>query len=252
MKKHRYKSSFLLAALIYVGFFLLYLYMIQQRVTMTSEDPQKDAIELSLSQFVLQAPPSETIAPVQQEQLLEEEPESESEPEKAEEEPVLEERVPDPDPEPVVKEKPVITPVVKKVSSKPKQKVVKKRQVKKKHFRKKHAKRKKPRKKRQVCGGGSPRYSAAQRNRFLALIRQKIDRAKFYPRIAQRRGMQGMVKVRFTILSNGHVSNIVLSGPKVFYASARKAVKSAFPVDVKKATLSLPTTVNLSLRYRIH
>ncbi len=252
MKKHRYKVSFSLTALIYVGFFLLYLYVIQQHITMTSEEPKEDVIELALSQFVLQAPPSETVAPVQQEQLVEEEPEPE--PQKEAEEPVAEEKVPDPDPEPepVVKEKPVITPVVKKVSPKPKQKVVKKRQVKKKHLRKKHAKRKKPHKKRQVSGGGSPRYSAAQRNRFLARIRTKIDRAKSYPRIAQRRGMQGTVKVRFTILPNGHVGNIVLSGPKVFYASARKAVKSAFPVDLKKATLSLPTTVNLSLRYRLH
>jgi protein TonB len=64
--------------------------------------------------------------------------------------------------------------------------------------------------------------------------------------------MQGVVRVRFTILANGHVGNISLSGPKVFHASARKAVKSAFPVNVKKAPLHLPTTVNLSLRYTLH
>jgi protein TonB len=85
----------------------------------------------------------------------------------------------------------------------------------------------------------------------LASLRAKINRKKSYPRIAQKRGMQGTVKIRFTILRNGHVGNITVSGPKVFHNSAKGAVKKAFPISVKNAPLRLPTTVNLSLRYKL-
>ncbi len=153
---------------------------------------------------------------------------------------------PEPEPEPVLEKKPVAEPVVKKTITKP----VKKTEIKKKW--KKRVSKKKHRKKRQVSGGGAPHYSRVQKNSFLAGIRAKINRSKSYPRIAQRRRMQGTVKVRFTILANGNVGNIVITGPKVFHASARKAVRSAFPVDIKKAPLSLPAVVNLSLRYTLH
>jgi protein TonB len=255
VKKHRYKVSFSLTTFLYVALFSLYFYLLNQHITI-SEVPRDTTIELALSQFVPEAPPSQADAPVQPEQLVEEEPEPEPEKEeKAEEaeepeEPVaeeVEEPKPEPEPEPIIKEKPVIEPMVKKEVQKPKKKVQKK-----KPHKKKVARKRKPRKKHQVSGGGSPRYSAGQRNRFLARIRARIDRAKSYPRIAQRRGMQGVIRVRFTILANGRVGNISLSGPKVFHASARKAVKSAFPVNVKKAPLHLPTTVNLSLRYTLH
>jgi protein TonB len=253
VKKHRYKVSFSLTTLLYVVLFSLYFYLLNQHITI-SESPKDDALELALSQFVPEAPPSQADAPVQPEQLVEEEPEPEPEKEeKAEEveepEQLIEEETkePEPEPEPIIKEKPVVKPAIKKEVQKPKKRVQKKKPRKKKVTRKR-----KPRKKRQVSGGGSPHYSAGQRSSFLARIRARINRAKSYPRIAQRRGMQGVVRVRFTILANGHVGNISLSGPKVFHASARKAVKSAFPVNVKKAPLHLPTTVNLSLRYTLH
>ncbi len=244
MKKHRYKVSFFITALFYAIPILLYLYWIEKTITV-SETSKEHAIELALSQFVPEAPPSAAEAPVQPETLVEEETEPESKPEEKPPppEPLKEEPTPEPEPEPIVKETPVPKPVVK---PKPKPKPVKKKTVK-----KRHVKKKKVRQKRCVSGGGSPHYSAAQRNSFLARIRARINRAKSYPRIAQRRGMQGTVKARFTILKNGHVGNIVLSGPKVFYGSARKAIESAFPVDVKQATLTLPATVNLSLRYKL-
>jgi protein TonB len=238
LKKHRYKVSFFITALLYLLPALLYVYLFRQ-AAISVDKPSEKSIELSLSQFVPQAPPTASPEPVQEEQLVEDDPEPEQ---KVEEEPE-----PEPKPEkvmpPVVKEMPVPEPV-KKAEPKPKKKQIKKAV-------KKHKKRKKVHRKRKVSGGGTPHYSAAQKNAFLAKIRAKINRAKSYPRIAQRRGMQGTVNVRFTILANGAVSNIRLSGPTIFHASARKAVQSAFPVNVKRATIKLPTTVKLSLRYKL-
>jgi protein TonB len=63
--------------------------------------------------------------------------------------------------------------------------------------------------------------------------------------------MQGNVKVKFTILSSGKVGNISVSGPKVFHKSARNAVKSAFPINVKSAPITFPKSINIILRYQI-
>jgi protein TonB len=52
-------------------------------------------------------------------------------------------------------------------------------------------------------------------------------------------------------LSNGNVGNISVSGPKVFHRSARNAVKSAFPVNVKSAPITLPISIDITLDYQI-
>ncbi len=232
MKNHRYKVSFSITTFIYVSLFLAYLYAMSQHF-IVSQKEKDETINLSLSQFI----PEVIEQPVVEEEI---EPEPEEEPiveeiiEPEPEEPVVEEIIPDP----VVKPIPELKPVIKKVKKKPKpKKIVKK-------------------KKRKVTKSSSRRATSSRVNpnkksQFLARIRAKINRAKSYPRIAQKRGMQGTVKVRFTILKSGRVGHISLSGPKVFHSSARRAVKKAFPINTKNAPLSLPTSVNLSLRYQL-
>jgi protein TonB len=176
-----------------------------------------------------------------------------------EEEPVVEEKPvvepdiikePIPEKEPEIKEEPIPEPVVQKVIPKPIVKEVRKKPKPKakKKTRKKTAKKKQ---RRQKASSRSSNISPAQKNQFLANIRAKINKHKSYPRIAQKRGMQGTVKVEFTILSNGNVGNISVSGPKVFHRSARNAVKSAFPVNVKSAPITLPKSINITLRYQL-
>lgn len=212
-----------------------------QKFVVSQEEKDK-TINLSLSQFVpecIEEPPAEEEPVVEEEPIIEE-------PEPEPEEPVIE---PEPNPEPIVEEKKFVEPVIKKIEKKPepKKKIVKKKKVKKK---KKHVKKKK-RSSASSRRATSSRVDPNKKSRFLSKIRAKINRGKSYPRIAKRRGMQGVVNVRFTILKNGRVGNIKLSGPKVFHNSARSAVKKAFPINVKNAPLRLPTTVNLSLRYKL-
>ncbi|MFC2057736.1 energy transducer TonB [Campylobacterota bacterium] len=170
----------------------------------------------------------------------------------AEEEPVVEEKpVVEPEvikEEPEVKEEVIPEPIVKKVIPKPVVKEVKKKPKVKKKVKKKTAKKTQPR---QKASSRQSKSSPAQKNQFLSNIRTKINKHKSYPRIAKKRGMQGTVNVKFTILSNGKVGNISVSGPKVFHNSARNAVKSAFPVDAKNAPISLPKSINITLRYQI-
>ena len=221
MKKHRYKVSFSITTIIYASLFLTYVVMMGQHFIVSQKE--KDiTINLALSQFipeVIEQPPE----PIEEPEV-EEEVEPEPEPEIVEPEPI---------PEPVVEEKPVIEPViVKKVEKKPEpKKVVKKKKVKKKKIAKKKIVKKSKKAKRKKARKSSSRRATSRRvdpnkkSRFLSKIRAKINRAKSYPRIAQKRGMQGSVKVRFTILKNGRVGHISVSGPKVFQSSAKRAVK---------------------------
>ena len=173
-----------------------------------------------------------------------------------EEEPIVEPEVieePAPEKKPEIKEEVIPEQIVPKVTPKPVKKEVKKKPEVKKKLKKKTVKKKTVQKKqiRQKASARKMQSSPAQKNQFLAAIRAKINKHKSYPRIAKKRRMQGTVDVKFTILSNGNVGNVLVNGPKVFHTSAQNAVKSAFPIDVKNAPISLPKTINIKLRYQI-
>jgi len=187
--------------------------------------------------------------------ITKEEPEVEEKPE-PKEEPIVEPKVveePTPEKNPEIKEEVIPEPIVPKVTPKPVKKEVEKKTEAKKKPKKKTVQKKTAKKKqvRQKASARKIQSSPAQKNQFLANIREKINKHKSYPRIAKKRGMQGTVDVKFTILSNGNVGNIIINGPKVFHNSARSAVKSAFPINVKNAPVALPKSINIKLRYQI-
>jgi len=209
---------------------------------------EEKIISFSLSQYIPEVtPPVEEV----KEETIESEP-IEPEPVVEEEkiEPIVEESVPEPE---VVKvlSKPTVKKVVKSKKKHVKKKKTKKKHVKKRVNKKKFNKKRKTKKATKQKASSSHKFSAAKKNAFLSQIRTRINRNKTYPRIAQRRGMQGSVHVSFVLLASGNVGNIRLKGPKVFHTSARNAVKKAFPINVRNIPLSLPTTVNLTLRYQI-
>lgn len=192
-------------------------------------------IELSLQAYQPPAPVVEETPEPEPEPVEEEVQEIEPEPEPPKPEPLpIEPVVPKPEPKkPEVKKKDIKKEIKKKVK-KPKKKKVKKAYTPsaRQSTRKQH-------------------HSAKERDLFLAKIRSRINKHKRYPRIAKRRGMQGSVEVRFTIMPSGKVSNISLSGSRVFYKSAQKAVEKAFPVSVENAPVTLPKTVSVILNYRL-
>ncbi len=280
MLKNRHFISYFSTTLLYVTVTGLFLY-IQQQAKVSTERSQEKVMQVMLSDF------SPEVLPVEETPIVEEveevvEPEVIEEPvpeEKVEEPEVEKEEVVEPQvikepipeekvevveekiPEPIVKPllplpKPVTEkPVVEKpIIEKPKKKTEVKKIVKKKPkkiVKKKKPKKKKPVKKASRASSKKTQANPEKVNQFYKKIRVKINQNKSYPRIAKRRRMQGSVKVTFTISSSGNVSNIMLSGPKVFHNSVRHAVKSAFPISVKNIPVTLPATVNITLRYQI-
>ncbi len=213
----------------------------QNRYLVSSQESKEKVIQLCMCSFKPEVVTS--IEQVEQKEEIEEP--------IVEEKPVIEPEIIKesiPKEEPVIKEELIPEPIVPKVVPKPVVKEIKKKRKVKKKTKKKTVKKKQQS---QKASAGQTKSSPAQKNQFLANIRAKINKHKSYPRIAKKRGMQGKVNIKFTILSSGKVGNISLDGPKVFHNSARKAVKSAFPVNVKNAPISLPKSINITLRYQI-
>jgi len=246
MLKNRLFISYFSTTLLYLLLAGIFFYM-QNTIFVAAQKSEEQVICMSLTSFV-----PEAVTPVEQleQEEMTEDPLLKEEP-VVEEKPVIEPEVikePIPEEEPEIKEEVIPEPVV--ITEKPKsvvKRVKKKPQVKKKTL-KKTVKKKQVRQKASVR---QAKISPAQQNQFLANIRAKINKHKSYPRIAQKRGMQGSVKVKFTILSNGQVGQISADGPKVFHNSAINAVKSAFPINIKNAPISLPKSINITLQYQI-
>ena len=246
MLKHRHFISYFSTTLIYLFGVSMFFYL-QNHYFISSRSEEK------VFQMCISCVNPEVITHIEQVEQIEEieQPIVEEEEPVVEEKPVVEPDIikePIPEEEIEVKKEVVPEPIVPKVTPKPAVEEVKKKPKVKKKTKKKTVKENKPR---QKASARKPQISPAQKNQFLADIRAKINKHKSYPRIAKKRGMQGTVNVKFTILSSGKVGNISVDGPKVFHSSARNAVQSAFPISVKNAPISLPQSINIELRYQI-
>lgn len=243
MYRYRYFIAWGVTTLLYVGALVWYLYTPSMEYFCVEKPQEEKVIEMALAQFV---PQEEEI--VSKEEPIEESPAPEEKPEESKEppvkEPVVEEK-PQVE-EPPVKEEvlPLPTPVVKKTPPKKPQLKVKRKKVQKRRHKKRSSHKKRTKQ-------HTTRTNLAKQNRFLAKLKYAINRAKHYPRMAQKRGMQGVVNVTFTILKSGRLGQVSLKGSKVFYRSARRAVAKAFPLNVSKIPFALPKRLSLSLHYRL-
>lgn len=243
----RHFTAYTITAIVYICV-VIAIYYSQTRHFVSTNERKEKVIQMSLSTFV-----PEVVTPVKKEifQAVEEVQKPVIEKIAQPVEPMVQKPVVEPKPvvkKPVLKPKPVVKKPVTR-SMKKKSKVKKK--IAKKTIKKKTKKSMKKKVSKREAFSKQKKSSSGQRNLFFNRLRTKIDKYKFYPRIAQKRRMEGSVKVRFTIMPSGKVGNISVSGSKVFYRSAKNAVKSAFPISIKNIPISLPYTVNLTLHYRI-
>jgi len=80
---------------------------------------------------------------------------------------------------------------------------------------------------------------SAKKREFLSQVRGKIIANKRYPKMALRRHIQGAVKVKFDITSNGSVSNIqFINGKTILQKSVRKAIEKSFPINISNSLKS--------------
>ncbi len=138
---------------------------------------------------------------------------------------------------------------VKRSTTKPTKQKVKKKKESTKQYHTHQKRRSRSTKARKGNGTHKKRSSRKGKRSFLATLKARINQNKHYPRIAERRGVTGSVRVRFTILKNGRVGTLSASGPALLRSAAKAAVRHAFPVNPTKAPFSLPYRTGVTLRY---
>jgi TonB family protein len=91
---------------------------------------------------------------------------------------------------------------------------------------------------------------------YTGYILQKIQEYKYYPLSAKKNKLTGVVKIRFTLLSNGSIKDdiniIASSGEDILDSTAIKIIKSAapfpaFPQSIKEKELSLNVNIDFSI-----
>ena len=248
MQKHRYKTSFIITAILYVSLAYAIWYGSSNFTKKPNLISDAKTITISLSEFKPQQKtkeqtPQEIIETPSKVEQLQEEEKTEEKPKDTKEEqqkPIEKEKLKTPDPIKPIEQKLTTTKTNIKKSIKKKSK-----RAKTKH--KKHKKTKRVLKSKAI----NHKQQAKAKATLLSHIRYKINRSKIYPRAAKKRRIQGRVKARFRVLKNGQVSNLQLSGSSIFYNATKKAIQKAFPIDTKGATTLLPLDVSITLRYNL-
>jgi len=89
--------------------------------------------------------------------------------------------------------------------------------------------------------------------KYYSSIKEAINKNKSYPRVAVKRGIEGMVKIKFTISKFGElISFNIIEGKRVFKNSISNAVKNSFPLTPPKGILSSNTQLSLMVNYRLN
>ena len=98
-------------------------------------------------------------------------------------------------------------------------------------------------------GGGEGPGGEGERDRRIAIIRQRIQRALVYPAEARRRGVEGVAQVQFDVKVNGRVRGLGLartSGKKLLDRASLATIERAQPFPYVDGTLLVPVVFRLS------
>lgn len=100
-------------------------------------------------------------------------------------------------------------------------------------------------------GAPAPQPGAALKGRadLVSLIHAAIFRAKYYPLMAKKRGIEGTATVQFMVNSKGYPENIRVnrsSGWEILDSAATVTVEKAAPFPVLEGTLEVPISFRIN------
>ena len=88
---------------------------------------------------------------------------------------------------------------------------------------------------------------------YYTKIKELIDKNKYYPRVAVKRGIEGVVEINFTISKTGElISFKIVNGKRVFKKSICNALENSFPFPPPKGVLTSNTNLSLKIDYRLY
>ena len=101
-------------------------------------------------------------------------------------------------------------------------------------------------------GAKTKANAAAQTEQYLSRLLRHIESFKFYPRAAQRRGIQGAVQVSFLLLAHGDIAQLNVSGAhRLLQQAARTAVQQAVPMLPAPKQMQLPFKVSFVMQFQL-
>jgi len=87
---------------------------------------------------------------------------------------------------------------------------------------------------------------------YLTAVMAHIERHKWYPKAARRRGIEGEVNVSFTLFPDGSARQLVVeNGPSLLLAAARKAVEEAIPMPTPPASIHCPLECQFRMQFNL-
>ena len=88
---------------------------------------------------------------------------------------------------------------------------------------------------------------------YLSNVMAHIEQHKWYPKAARRRGIEGEVSVRFTLLPDGSAKALIVeNGHEMLVAAARKAVEKAIPMPKPPAKIHCPLECEFRMRFSLN
>jgi len=92
-----------------------------------------------------------------------------------------------------------------------------------------------------------------KKREYFALVKNTIDKYKYYPQNALRRGIECEMKVKFTISSMGELLSFeMIEGNKMFHNSVKEAIEKSFPLLPPKNILAENEVLSLVISYAIN
>lgn len=83
-------------------------------------------------------------------------------------------------------------------------------------------------------------------------IRNQMDANKVYPLFAKKAGIQGVVKLRFSLTQEGKLLYYeILEGKKVFHGSIKEMFERTFPMQLSNDTLPEEIIITLNIVYKL-
>lgn len=104
-----------------------------------------------------------------------------------------------------------------------------------------------------VINESNMQETLAKKKQYFALVKNTIEKYKYYPQNALRRGIECDMKVKFTISSVGQLVSLeLIEGNKIFHNSVKEAIEKSFPLLPPKNLLSENETLSLVISYTIN
>ncbi|PLY16223.1 MAG: hypothetical protein C0631_04170 [Sedimenticola sp.] len=87
---------------------------------------------------------------------------------------------------------------------------------------------------------------------YIAEILSRIEREKFYPNSARRKGIQGNIHVSFTLTCAGYAENIEINrGHKLLQKGALNAIEKAQPLPSPPEGVECPMNVTYAMAFQL-